>query len=56
VHHLIEILTQPDNIAIVVMMVATVACTFVAFREIRINDRLIKDGQKDKVYERMIQD
>lgn len=56
VHNLIEILTQPDNIAIVVMMVSTVVCTLVAFREIRINDRLIKDGKKEKVYERMIGD
>lgn len=55
-HNLIEILTQPDNIAIVVMLVATIACTLVAFREIRINDRFIKEGKKEKVYERMIQD
>jgi len=54
VHNLIEILTQPDNIAIVVMMVATITCTLVAFREIRVNDRLIKEGKKDQVYERMI--
>lgn len=52
-HHLIEILTQPDNIAIVVMMVSTVICTLVAFREIRINDKLIKSGKKDQIYERM---
>lgn len=52
-HHFLHIITQPDNIAIVVMMVATVVCTAVAFREIRINDRLIKDGKKEQVYERM---
>jgi hypothetical protein len=53
VHNLIKILTQPDNIAIVVMMVSTITVTLVAFREIRINDRLIKEGKKDQIYERM---
>jgi hypothetical protein len=49
----IKIVTQPDNIAIVVMLVATIICTAVAFREIRINDKLIKSGKKDEIYERM---
>jgi hypothetical protein len=49
----IHIITQPDNIAIVVMLVATVVCTAAAFREIRINDKLIKSGKKDQIYERM---
>lgn len=35
------------------MMVSTVICTLVAFREIRINDKLIKSGKKDQIYERM---
>lgn len=52
-HHLIEILTQPDNFAIVLMLVATAVCTLAAFREIRINDRLIREGKKDQVYQRM---
>lgn len=49
----IKIATQPDNIAILVMLVATISCTLVAFRESRINDRLIKEGKKEKIYERM---
>lgn len=53
-HNFLEIITQPDNIAIVIMLFATIVCTAVAFREIRINDRLIKSGKKDQVYERMI--
>ncbi len=52
-HHFLHIITQPDNIAIVVMMVSTIICTAVAFREIRINDKLIKSGKKDQIYERM---
>ncbi len=51
--NLLEIITQPDNIAIVIMLVSTITCTLFAFREIRINDRLIKEGKKDQVYERM---
>jgi uncharacterized membrane protein YwzB len=52
-HNFLEIISQPDNIAIIVMMVSTIVCTTFAFREIRINDRLIKSGKKDQVYERM---
>ncbi len=49
----IKIITQPDNIAILIMMVATVACTTLAVREILINDRLIKAGKKEEIYKRM---
>lgn len=53
--NLIEIATQPDNIAILIMLVSTITCTLVAFREIRTNDRLIKEGEKEGIYKRMIQ-
>ena len=52
--HFIEIITQPDNIAIVVMMVSTVIVTCVSFREMYTNDKLIKEGKKEKIYERMV--
>lgn len=51
--NLLEIISQPDNIAILIMLISTALCTLVAFREIRINDRLIKEGKKEKIYERM---
>lgn len=51
--NLIRIITQPDNIAIVVMLVAVTVCTAVAFREMWINDRLIQSGKKDEIYKRM---
>ncbi|QQR80298.1 MAG: hypothetical protein IPJ69_13455 [Deltaproteobacteria bacterium] len=54
-HNLIEILTEPDNIAILIMLVSTITCTWVAFREAIINDKLIKEGKKEKIYERMTQ-
>ncbi|MBI2082955.1 MAG: hypothetical protein HYT76_05245 [Deltaproteobacteria bacterium] len=50
----LKIITQPDNIAILIMMVAVIACTYTAFREIVRNDRLIKEGKKDEIYKRMI--
>ena len=50
---LLEIISQPDNIAILIMLFSTIVCTLVAFREIRINDRLIKEGKKEEVYQRM---
>lgn len=53
--HFLEIITQPDNIAILVMMICTAVVTGVAFREVRINDKLIKEGKKEKIYERMTQ-
>ncbi len=52
--NLLEIITQPDNIAIVIMLVSTITCTLLAFREIRINDRFIKDGKKEEIYKRMV--
>ena len=52
-HNLLKIITEPDNIAILIMLVSVTTCTLMAFREIWINDRLIKSDQKSKVYERM---
>ena len=51
--NLLKIITQPDNIAILFMLIAVVVCTFVSFREMWQNDRLIKAGKKEKIYERM---
>lgn len=51
--NILRIITQPDNIAILVMLIAVIACTVVAFREAMINDRFIKKGEKEKIYERM---
>jgi hypothetical protein len=46
-------LTKPDNIALVIMFFFTFLTVGVAVREILANDRLIKKGEKEKVYERM---
>lgn len=52
-HNFLRIISQPDNIAIVLMLIFTIICTAAAFREMRINDRLIRQGKKDQIYERM---
>ena len=49
----LRIITQPDNIAILLMLIAVSVCTAAACREIWINDRLIKAGKKDEIYKRM---
>lgn len=49
----LQIVEQPDNIAVVVLFVALATVGFVALREARKNDRLIASGAKDEVAERM---
>jgi hypothetical protein len=53
VENFLKIITQPDNIAILIMLIAVIACTVVCFYEILSNDRLIKESKKDEIYKRM---
>lgn len=52
--HFLEILVLPDNIPIVLMLLLLAWCLGYAIYEMRENDKLIKKGEKDKVYDRMI--
>lgn len=52
--HFYHILVLPDNIPIVLMVLLLGWCMGYAIYEMRANDRLIKKGEKDKVYDRMI--
>lgn len=52
--HFLHILVLPDNIPIVIMVVFLAYCLGFAIYEMRENDKLIKKGEKDKVYDRMI--
>jgi hypothetical protein len=52
--HFLHILTLPDNIPIVIMVVLLAYCMGWAIYEMRENDKLIDKGEKDKVYDRMI--
>ncbi|MBI2981949.1 MAG: hypothetical protein HYY44_06635 [Deltaproteobacteria bacterium] len=51
----LKIITQPDNIAILIMMACVITTATIAFREIIRNDRLIKEGKKEEIYRRMTQ-
>lgn len=52
--HFIHILTLPDNIPIVIMLFLLGLCLYWSVSEMRANDKLIKKGEKDKIYDRMI--
>jgi hypothetical protein len=49
----LEILTLPDNIPIVGMLILVLFFTYLAFREGRKNDQLIEQGREDEVLKRM---
>lgn len=50
----VEILTKPDNIPIVGMLVAIAVCLWVALRQALRNDRFAREGRKDRIYEDMV--
>ena len=52
--HFRELLTKPDNIPIVGMLVAVIFCLWVAFRQALKNDKLIAQNRKDDIYSEMI--
>ena len=47
------IVSVPDNIPIVFMLVLVFYFTWLSFTEARRNDRLIREGRKDQVLRRM---
>ncbi len=49
----LKIVSEPDNIAVVLLFVATAAVSWVALVEARKNDRLTRTGAKDELVERM---
>jgi hypothetical protein len=51
--HFLHILTQPDNIPIVGLMILLFFFTYLALREARKNDQLIEQGREDEILERM---
>jgi hypothetical protein len=51
----LDILTKPDNIPIAGMLVAVLFCLWVCFKQALKNDKLIKDGNTDRLYEEMIE-
>jgi len=47
------ILTQPDNIPIMGMMLLVLFFTYVGLKQARRNDQLIEHGHRDKIIEEM---
>jgi hypothetical protein len=52
-HNFWAIISLPDNIPIVFMLALVAYFTYVSFSEARKNDRLIREGRKDEVLQRM---
>jgi hypothetical protein len=51
--HFLHILTLPDNIPIVGLMVLLFFFTYLGLREARKNDKLLDEGREDEILERM---
>ena len=49
----LKILSQPDNIAVVFLLLAAATVSLVALGEARKNDRLLRTGAKHELVERM---
>lgn len=52
-HNFLEILTKPDNIPIVGMLLLVLFFTWIGLRQAFKNDRLIEEGKKDEVPDEM---
>ena len=51
----VEIISKPDNMPVAGALILVVFFTWVAMRQALHNDRLIRDGKKDKIIEDMQQ-
>ena len=51
--HFWHIVTLPDNIPIIGLIVLLFFFTYLALREARKNDQFIEQGRQDKIIERM---
>ena len=49
----LDIVTQPDNIPIMAMMLLVLFFTYLGFKQARRNDQLIERGQRDKIIDEM---
>jgi hypothetical protein len=52
-HNFLEIVTKPDNIPIVGMLLLVLFFTWVGMRQAFRNDKLIEEGKKDEIPEEM---
>ncbi len=49
----LEILTEPDNVPIMGMMLLVLYFTYVSFKQARRHDQLIERGERDRIIEEM---
>lgn len=52
--HFLHIVSLPDNIPIVMMLVVVIFFTWLSFREARKNDKLTEEGKEAQIYRRMV--
>lgn len=48
-HNFLEILTKPDNIPIVGMLILVIFFTWLGLRQAFENDKLIEEGKEDEI-------
>ncbi|MDB5107193.1 MAG: hypothetical protein JWM69_134 [Candidatus Binatus sp.] len=49
----LEILTVPDNIPIIAMMILVIFFTYISLKQGRRNDQLIEHGHRERIIEEM---
>jgi hypothetical protein len=52
-HNFLEILTKPDNIPIVGMLILVIFFSWVGLRQAFKNDKLIEEGKEDQISNEM---
>jgi hypothetical protein len=52
-HNFLEIVTKPDNIPIVGMLLLVLFFTWIGLKQAFRNDKLIEEGKKDNIPEEM---
>ncbi|HTM07617.1 MAG TPA: hypothetical protein VL754_04425 [Verrucomicrobiae bacterium] len=52
-HNFLEIVTKPDNIPIVGMLLLVLFFTWIGLKQAFRNDKLIEEGRKDEIPEEM---
>jgi hypothetical protein len=53
--HFLHILSLPDNVPIIFMMISVIFLTWLSFSEARKNDKLTEAGKADQIYRRMVE-
>jgi hypothetical protein len=48
-HNFLEIVTKPDNIPIVAMLILVIFFTWIGLRQAFQNDKLVEEGREDEI-------